>query len=442
VIADTFGAPEPYLRALFGTSAAVDGIWRDAPSFHDHELGFDSARTPGARAALDPTRADSGFNRSIVWQPGLTAAAMRAGAGTVAKGSIRPSPSVGPSIDSLTSLGVTVRAPALAPAGRGASGLVAGTRATLSLPVKTPKGVVLPAKLQLGVRWDPILVEPPPPGGPAAASPTGGSGVGPSTPDPSAAPPTADPSASPSPSPRGRPVASPGPTIPDPAASEPPAIVTVAPEVAGSVVSPARATLSRGKLRTNLVLPTMPGTYRLVTTIHGPDGVAFDAATQALVPVVTVRVSRPLSVAYGVVPSLTVVAGSSVSLPVRVANDGSLAWAVPADPAELSEELIDPSVARAHPSARLVARWVPLTTVAPVAGDLHEASARAQPSPGSQETVTLGLTVPASPGPYLLILDIASPLHGSLAATGLAPGQVRVVVVPAGGVSEASPAAP
>ena len=100
VIADTFGAPDAYLRELLGTgSSPVDAIWRAAPTFHGHELDFDSVRTPGYRAAMDPTRADSGFNRSIVWRPGLTAAEMRAGAGRVAKGSIVMVRPTGPSID-------------------------------------------------------------------------------------------------------------------------------------------------------------------------------------------------------------------------------------------------------------------------------------------------------------------------------------------------------
>ena len=232
------------------------------------------------------------------------------------------------------------------------------------------------------------------------------------------------------------------PPAPDPAVSEPPAIVVVAPEVAGSVVSPARATLRGGKLRITVGLPAVAGTYRLVTTVHRPDGIGFDAATQSLVPAVTVRVSRPLSVAYGVVPSLTVVAGSSVPLSVRVANDGALAWATPADPSELSEELIDPSVARAHPSARLVARWIALVAVDPAASAPRESSAGVRVGPGTQVTVVLGLTVPSTPGPYLLVLDVDSPLHGSLAASGASPGQVRIVVVAADDPSGASPAAP
>jgi hypothetical protein len=211
----------------------------------------------------------------------------------------------------------------------------------------------------------------------------------------------------------------------------------VAPEVLGSVVTPVRALLYRGRLLATLQLPATPGTYRLVTTVHGADGVAFDAATQALVPAVAVRVSRPLSAAFGVVPTLTVEAGAGVSLAVRVVNDGAVAWADRPDPAALSEEVLDPRVTRAHPSARLVARWVPLATAGPEAPAPPEASASVAVDPGSQQTVRLALVAPAVPGSYLLVLDIDSPLHGSLAASGVGPGQVRVTVQPA-----ATPEAP
>ena len=198
------------------------------------------------------------------------------------------------------------------------------------------------------------------------------------------------------------------------------------------MVTPARATLTRGRLKLTVGLPADPGTYRLTTTIHGADGLAFDAATQALVPVLTVRVSRPLSVAYGVVPDLTIPAGASMTVPVRVANDGILAWALPP---VVGEEPIDPSLARSRPPARLVARWLPLglgTTT-----DATDATTPVRVDPGSETTVQLALSAPATAGDYLVVLDIASPLNGSLAASGVAVGQIRVTVGPA-----ATPAAP
>ena len=431
VIADTFGAPGPYLRALFGSNAGIERIWRDAPTFHDHVLTYPSTRSPGYRAALDPTRVDSGFNRSIVTRPGLTAADVRDGAGRVATGSlVQPGVTGSSTVASLASLGVTFRAPGLASAAAQPSGLVAGTLAHLSLPIKVPRGLILPDKLELAARWDPVALDEP-------AGSSSGAAVGPATTQPGA-PPTPVPSPSPSAPPRGRPVPGSGPSpTPGSPAGEPPEIALVAPEVIGSVVTPARAVLVRGRLVVNLRLPAASGIYRLVTTVHGADGVAFDASTQVLIPALAVRVSGPLSVAYGVTPSLTVQAGADIALPVRVANDGSVPWGSRPDPVQLSEERIDPSVSRTHPSARLVARWVPLASVDPSASVDGGVAAAAQPDPGSEVTVVLNLTAPATPGAYLLVLDVDSPLHGSLAAAGVAPGAVRVTVAPA-----ATPAAP
>ena len=81
-----------------------------------------------------------------------------------------------------------------------------------------------------------------------------------------------------------------------------------------------------------------------------------------------------------------------------------------------------------HPTARLVARWLPLGIGAAVAPATPTVSASARVDPGAQTTVELALIAPTVPGDYLLLLDIDSPLHGSLAAAGVPPAQVRVTV--------------
>ena len=419
VIADTFGEPGPYLRSLLTTDRQIGRIWREAPNFHDHVLTFPSVRTPGAFGAMDPTHGTSGFNRSIVMRQGLRSGDLRDGAGQVATLPISPIGGALPGQGSLAALGVAIKAPSLAPAGPIPSGLVAGTRASLSLPVKAPAGVTLPAKLQLGVRWDPLVLDQRPPAkdvaGPAAPSTSGAKPTAP------ASAPPATPSARPRPP--GRPIASPSGDPSSSPVAEPPTIDLVAPEVPGTIVTPARATLSKGRLKLTVGLPANPGTYRLTTTIHGSDGVAFDAATQALVPVLTVRVSRPLSVAYGVVSELSVSAGASLIVPVRLANDGLLAWALPP---VIGEDVIDPSVARARPPSRLVAHWLRLSPGAST--DASDAMTPARVDPGGQATVGLTLTAPAAAGDYLVVLDIVSPVHGSLAATGVPIGQIRVTV--------------
>ncbi len=72
VIADGHGNPEPYIRALFTTHATIEGVWRGAPNYHDHESSFPSTRTSGATAYTDTDSSTSGYYRSLVTRPGLT----------------------------------------------------------------------------------------------------------------------------------------------------------------------------------------------------------------------------------------------------------------------------------------------------------------------------------------------------------------------------------
>jgi hypothetical protein len=338
-------------------------------------------------------------------------------------------------LGSLAALGVTLRAPSLAPAGTTPRGLVAGTRASLSLPIKAPAGVDLPTTLELGVRWDPLGLD-------QRSTPNEHRGrTATDAADPNASPdaprPPSDPASPASPSARPRPPGRPIPSAPPDSSTasafvEPPPIDLVVPETPGAVLTPTRATLSRGRLKLTIDLPDTPGTYRLTTTIHGSDGVALDAATQELVPALTVRISRPLSVAYGVVSDLTLAAGASQVVPVRVANDGLLAWALPLI---VNEAVVDPWLVRARPPARLVAHWLSLSVGTTT--DASDAIAPVRVEPGGQTTTKLTLTAPAAAGDYLVFLDIASPLQGSLAASGLPLGQIRVTVAP-----PVSPAAP
>ncbi len=73
-------------------------------------------------------------------------------------------------------------------------------------------------------------------------------------------------------------------------------------------------------------MPQTAGRYRLTVTLHDEDGVAFDAATQAMLPALSVRVTGDLDGAILAAPAMTLTAGSSVVLPVRVANLGKGAW--------------------------------------------------------------------------------------------------------------------
>ncbi len=425
VVADTYGDPAGYIRAVLGGSASIEQVWRTAPTFHDHVIAFTSQRSPGYRALMDPTNASTGFYRSLVVQPGLATGQVLAGASGVRN---MIGPTSDPGVASLAAQGVTFQAPGLAPAATARQGFVVGTKATLSLPLKLPRGVRIPSGVQLGIRWDPIRVDPTGASAAPTASPTPSAGVSPSA-DPSTGA-SPDPSASPDPGASADPSGSldPGASAPLPAAGAAPPIDLVAPEVVSSVVTSVPATVRGGRLVVTVDLPTAAGAYRLVTTVHAPGGVAYDAATQALVPALAVRVSRPLSAAYGVAATFEVAAGGSIRLPVRVANDGSEPWA---DRPILGEDLVDPSLATVYPTARLVARWLPLGIGAAVAPVTPTVSVSARVDPGTQTSVELVLVAPTVPGDYLLLLDIDSPLHGSLAAAGVPPAQVRVTVGPA-----------
>ena len=58
----------------------------------------------------------------------------------------------------------------------------------------------------------------------------------------------------------------------------------VVPERVGDVVAPAAVKIGKKALDVPVTLPTAPGRYRLTVTLHDPNGVAYDAATQALLP--------------------------------------------------------------------------------------------------------------------------------------------------------------
>ena len=117
----------------------VDRIWRDAPTSHDHVLTSPSVRTPGYLAAIDPTRAGSGFNRSLVWRPGLTAADDPRRSGSRATmAAIAPIGSLDPAVAPSPAARVRFRAPTPHAGRRRRRGPGAGSRATLSLPITVP----------------------------------------------------------------------------------------------------------------------------------------------------------------------------------------------------------------------------------------------------------------------------------------------------------------
>ena len=198
-------------------------------------------------------------------------------------------------------------------------------------------------------------------------------------------------------------------------------------ETLGQVVEPAAAERTERGLALAVTLPEQPGLYRAVTTLHGPDGVALDAATQARVPALVLRVSATTSAAYSFVNDIALSPRETLTFPVLVRNTGSAGWGHD----RAAQQVAEPTLV--HP--RLTARWIALSPSG--SPDGTGATARANVKPGKTKIFELALRAPSVPGSYALLLDVVTPDLGSLAARGVEPGFVRVTVVaeaaPAGG---------
>jgi hypothetical protein len=383
VIADAYLSPRYYVTSALRGRAGIEAIWKSAPNVNNHFLAFDSQRTKHAIAEMDPDQVDSGFHRSIVLRASLTSAQVIGGAQR-RPGDVPPVPE-----QSLTGLGVTFGAPDLM------SPPTAGTASTLVLPLAKDVLATLPKELMVGTRWDDL--------DPSPAYAMGGDRAGATAGD-----------------------TDPGTTATD----DGPGIDLVVPEQPGEVVAPVKARrLAGGGLAVRVRIPKAPGLYRLVATIHGADGVAFDAATQALVPALVIHVVGAETAAYRVIASASAAAGTSFTLSVRVTNLGRAPWGSAALIHALPEAEIEPST-----RARLVARWVDLGEAVGTAGSTPASVSEVRtPLPaglaaGKGANVAVVLTAPAAAGDDLLILDVADPASGSLAATGTPPGIVRVTV--------------
>lgn len=391
VIADAYLAPRYYVTSVLRGKGSVESIWRNAPNRNGNFLSFASVRTKGAIAEMDPEQVSSGFYRSIVLKPRLTSREVLGGAPT-------DPPIVDPILEpSLVGLGVTFGAPDLS------TPPTAGSSTQLELPMTRDATALLPGKLLVGTRWDRLdrsaaAGPAAPPAGAAAAS----GGI--TSAAPSSSPP--------------RPAAA---AASDPAPG-PPDLVT--PEVPGDLVAPVPAKrLALGGLAAPVRVPATPGLYRLVATLHDPDGLAYDAATQALVPALVVRVTGPVMATYDVTAPASAVAGRAVAVSVVVANVGRTAW---------GHAAVVPGVgAEREPASRatLVARWVSLGADLPAgAGSVASAILPAALAPGATSSMRLTLTAPGQPGDYLVVLDVVDPGTGSLAAQGVPPGMVRIAV--------------
>jgi hypothetical protein len=471
VIADAFATPASYLRQLLGRGTPAITAWRNSPTANGNVFSFASVRTTGAVAYMDPDRQESGFYRSIVLAARTAQTTGPGGPGT-GEGTSVPSAMaptivlpVDPPQPSLAALGAVVEAPILS--GRP----IAAAATSVSIPLRLPTGATLPTGLQVGVRWTPIDLAPTiaaPAGSPSpsgAPSPSGSlaprstPGASSSAPTSSASPPASTPGSSAVPTPTSSAVPTPGASAgPSPSAAPNPSTVPwpgtspdpgttpypsstpdpmadilagaaqVVPEQASTAVDVTPATVVAGTLQAPLQMPSAPGRYRLVLTLHGADGVALDAETQALVPALIVRVAGPIDVSFNAPVRAEALPGSAMGLLLTVTNAGTLSWAGSPVTRPSAGGYVaggDPSGIGGRPV--LVGRWLPLDEAGTVA-DATTGETPFDAAPGTSAVVTLSLRAPATPGTYLVVLDVRSPVYGSLAARGAATATVIVTV--------------
>jgi hypothetical protein len=417
VIADSFGNLAPYMRDLLSTDDSIRRIWAGQPGAHGNVSTYRSVRTAGYPVLLDTDTKTAGYHRSLVGRLGLRASDVRSGAPrTVAIGTLDALPPAGPS---LVGSGITLGTPEIA------GNPVVGTKVGLMIPLSVAAGVTVPRNVQIGVRWDPILVSPST--GASTATSSGTSSAAGSaavsedgsalTPDANAAP---NPGATASTTSTAPTDATASGEARDSTQSQDADLVV--PETLGQVVTVAPARKTKGGLIVATRVPDAPGLYRLVTTIHDSDGVAYDAPTQALVPGLIVRVTATTSALVLASPTALVAAGAGFSIEATVVNTGRTTWAVPG--------LIDPrrpGGPREADPPQLVARWIALGDgIAPT--DTTVAALPLAIKPTDTTVATLDLTSPMQAGVYLVLLDVVVPEAGSLIALGNAPTFVTIVV--------------
>jgi hypothetical protein len=436
VIAEAYTSPNYMVRTVLGTKRSIDAAWRNAPTKNGHAFAFESKRSAGYVAQMDPERGTSGFSRSIVLKVGLASADVLRGArgsATVAAGPLLPT------VPSLVASGMQLKVPTIAGA------TLAASKLKLKLPYAIADRDQLPKTIKASVRWDPLdpvaasdpanEVATGEPGSTPAGSGAGASAAASSGPAATSAPATSD-----------APAASSAPATDAGAAAatqigppKPPSLDLVVPEVLGDVVAPAKVKISKKSMGLSVAAPTTPGRYRLTIVLHDKDGVAYDAATQAMLPALIVRITGDLDAQIVAPTSTDLAPGASSTLSLWAANLGKTPWGHPA-----IHDAKDPDATAPAAAARVTGQWVALggddaQVAAAAAASVTAASLPAGLEPGVVVPADLGLFAPTVEGDYLLVLDILTPERGSIVAAGVAPTTIRVhVAQPV--VVEATPA--
>ncbi len=375
VVAEAHDSPNHMLRSVLAGRGGLEAAWRRAPSANGNVLAFDSVRSPGYVAAMDPDRADSGFTRSIVLKRGLASADVLRGARGRAAG---PVVQVDPAslVPSLVGTGLTLQTPAL-------RATTAGATIWYRIPYTIGANGDLPDGLKASIRWD-------------ALDPAGGN---------------VDPDATPD-------------------------FGLVVPEQLGEVVAPSRLTIDKKHLSIRVTSPAARGRYRLTVALHDQDGVAFDPASQGLLSSLIVRLTGEHDAAIVAPASVELGPGDAHALPLWVTNLGTGAWGQKAVPGEKTvDNGRNPTDAMPATYARVVATWVSLSGDADSVEADAAAAAAVTPAllppgfePRAVKKTALLMFAPSAPGDYLLLIDIVTPEIGSLAAQDVDPTIVRVRV--------------
>jgi hypothetical protein len=384
VVAEAHDDPNYMLRAVLAGRGRIETAWRRAPTANGNDFAFESARSPGYIAQMDPDRSRSGFTRSIVLRKGLASADVRASAVGRSR-AVRPSAEVDPAslIPSLTGTGLSLKTPVLRATN-------AGRPLWYRIPYKIPDRDRLPAGIQASVRWDALDAP-----APAAADP-----------------------------------------------ETPPDFGLIAPERLGDVVAPTAMSVDRKFLSLRVSAPAAPGRYRLTVLLHDKDGVAFDADSQGEVAALIVRLTGPHDAAISAPPSVDVSPGAAHSISLWVTNLGTAAWGEKLQPAKPVDTSRKPVASTPATHARIVGTWVALDlddarqVEAASAASVTATELPAAFEPRGVAKATLRMFAPSAAGDYLLLIDIVTPQAGSLAAHGVEPTIVRVHV------AEPTPAAP
>ncbi|HEY6570870.1 MAG TPA: hypothetical protein VIZ22_11285 [Candidatus Limnocylindrales bacterium] len=393
VVAEAHLGPAYYVRSLLRSQQSIEQIWRSSPNARGNTMTFASRRSNGFAERLDPDRASGGYHRSLVSR-GVNSAELRSGAtgtsSTATSSVLQP-----PVTPSLVSLGLTfgqVNTRNLP---------IVAARTELVVPVAAKGAKRMPEGTQVGVRWDPILLD---------------------------ARPTAPVATTPSPAPGT-----------SPAPLNAPEVDLVVAEQLGSVVTLAPAERTGRGLNVGVTYPSAPGLYRLVVTLHNSTGVAYDAPTQSKLTSALVRVGGLYSAAFGAPSSLAMAAGSTSTVGVRVVNAGSQGWDVESStpPSEPDSLLIWLRTQRT--AARVVGTWVSAQGMQ-VPGPVSTALDPKAAEPGGSAAVGLAVVAPAQAGDYLLLLDVVSPTHGTLSTLGSTPALIRVSVTGQAPAASPSPA--